>query len=209
MSTAAVPQSETLRALPGDDVRAIQWRFADRYDLQMLVQSVRAVARGPVARLVAGGARNTHEWTPEKQELLRAFDESGITAVFMEPSQGGFIEGPKNLALALVAFELAWVDAGAATGSLAGCLALSPIHERGTGEQRDYYMSKCAPAQPGEDRQPWRGAFCLTNRSPMSASRPECWGARCGWRNGAKARSRCCRWISAAVSSPTWGSPTS
>jgi reactive intermediate/imine deaminase len=46
--------------------------------------------------------------------------------------EGGFIEGPKNLALALVAFELAWVDAGAATGSLAGCLALSPIHERGT-----------------------------------------------------------------------------
>jgi len=37
----------------------------------------------------------------------------------------------------LVAFELAWVDAGAATGSLAGCLALSPIHERGAHEQRD------------------------------------------------------------------------
>ena len=53
----------------------------------------------------------------------------------MDPEQGGFIEGPKNLALALVAFELAWVDAGAATGSLAGCLALSPIHERGTQQQ--------------------------------------------------------------------------
>ena len=35
-----------------------------------------------------------------------------------------------------MAFELAWVDAGAATGSLAGYLALSPIHERGTPEQR-------------------------------------------------------------------------
>jgi alkylation response protein AidB-like acyl-CoA dehydrogenase len=58
------------------------------------------------------------------------------------------------------------VDAGAATGSLAGCLALSPIHERGTDEQRDYYMSKCAPAQPGEDRVPWRGAFCLTEPIP-------------------------------------------
>ena len=84
----------------------------------------------------------------------------------MDPGQGGFIEGPKNLALALVAFELAWVDAGAATGSLAGCLALSPIHERGTPEQRDYYMSRCAPAQPGEDRQPWRGAFALTEPIP-------------------------------------------
>jgi hypothetical protein len=55
----------------------------------------------------------------------------------MDPAEGGFIEGPKNLALALTAFELAWVDAGAATGSLAGFLALSPIHERGTQEQRD------------------------------------------------------------------------
>ncbi len=157
---------EYLRALPGDEVRQILWRFADRYDLQMLVQSVRAVARGPVARLVAAGARNTHEWTAEKNALLQSFDESGITGVFMEPSQGGFIEGPKNLALALVAFELAWVDAGAATGSLAGCLALSPIHERGTADQRDYYMSRCAPPQAGEDRKPWRGAFCLTEPIP-------------------------------------------
>ena len=158
--------TDYLRALPGDDVRQILWRFSDRYDLQMLVQSVRAVARGPVARLVAQGARNTHEWTPDKNALLQAFDESGITGVFMDPGQGGFIEGPKNLALALVAFELAWVDAGSATGSLAGCLALSPIHERGTQEQRDYYMSRCAPAQPGEDRQPWRGAFALTEPIP-------------------------------------------
>jgi alkylation response protein AidB-like acyl-CoA dehydrogenase len=132
----------------------------------MLVQSVRGVARGPVARLVAQGGRNTHEWTPEKQALLRAFDESGVTGVFMEPAEGGFIEGPKNLALALVAFELAWVDAGAATGSLAGCLALSPIHERGTPEQKAHYMPLCAPAQPGEDRKPWRGAFCLTEPIP-------------------------------------------
>jgi alkylation response protein AidB-like acyl-CoA dehydrogenase len=167
MSTvAAEAKTEHLRALPGDDVRQILWRFADRFDLQMLVQSVRAVARGPVARLVAQGARNTHEWTADKQSLLQAFDESGITAVFMDPSQGGFLEGPKNLALALTAFELAWVDAGAATGSLAGCLALSPIHERGTPEQQDYYMSRCAPAQPGEDRKPWRGAFCLTEPIP-------------------------------------------
>jgi len=157
---------ETLRALPGDDVRQILWRFADRFDLQMLVQSVRGVARGPVARLVAQGGRNTHEWTPEKQALLQAFDESGITGVFMEPAEGGFIEGPKNLALALVAFELAWVDAGAATGSLAGCLALSPIHERGTPEQKEHYMALCAPPQPGEDRKPWRGAFCLTEPIP-------------------------------------------
>src|SRR3974377_127077 len=106
MSTVAAEKMDYLQALPGDDVRQILWRFADRYDLHMLVQSVRAVARGPVARLVAQGARNTHEWTAAKQTLLQAFDESGITAVFMDPSQGGFLEGPKNLALALTAFEL-------------------------------------------------------------------------------------------------------
>ena len=166
MPVAAEVHKEYLRALPGDDVRQILWRFADRYDLQMLVQSTRAVARGPVARLVAAGGRNTHEWTAQKAELLKAFDESGITAAGLDPAQGGFVEGPKNLALALTAFELAWVDAGAATGSLAGFLALSPIHERGTAEQREYYMSRCAPAQPGEDRKPWRGAFCLTEPIP-------------------------------------------
>ncbi len=164
--TATSTNAESLRALPGDDVRQILWRFADRFDLQMLVQSVRAVARGPVARLVAQGARNTHEWTPDKQDLLRVYDESGITGVFMEPSEGGYITGPKNLALSLAAFELAWVDAGAATCSLAGCLSLSPIHERGTPEQQHYYLSRCAPPLPGEDRKPWRGAFCLTEPIP-------------------------------------------
>ena len=167
MATAAQkPPVETLRTLPGDDVRHILWRFSERYDLQMLVQSARSVARGIVARLVAEGARNSHDWTDRKNELLKAYDDSGITAAFMEPEEGGFIAGPKNLALALIAFELAWVDAGAATGSLAGCLALSPIHERGTEEQKKRYMSLCAPAQPGENRKPWRGAFCLTEPIP-------------------------------------------
>jgi alkylation response protein AidB-like acyl-CoA dehydrogenase len=166
VSAAEAASAETLSTLPGDDVRHIMWRLSDRYDLQMLVQSVRQVARGPVARLVAEGARNTHEWTEKKNELLKYYDECGVTGVFMEPHQGGFIEGPKNLAMALTAFELAWVDAGAATGSLAGHLALSPIHERGTQEQQDRYMSLAAPAKPGEDRKPWRGAFALTEPIP-------------------------------------------
>ncbi|MGD0266817.1 MAG: acyl-CoA dehydrogenase family protein [Candidatus Methylomirabilota bacterium] len=157
---------ETLRTLPGDDVRQIMWRFASRYDLQMLVQSSRSVARGPVARLVAEGARNSHEWTQQKAQLLKAFDDSGITAAFMDPEQGGFIEGPKNFALALAAFELSWVDGGAATSSLAGNLALAPIHERGTPEQRETYMRHAIPPQPGEDRKHWRGAFALTEPLP-------------------------------------------
>ena len=166
MSTATSHKLESLRTLPSDAVRQIQWNFADRYDLQMLVQSARTVARGPVAKLVAQGGRNSHEWTPAKAELLEAFDRSGITAVFMDPEHGGFLVGPKNLALALVAFELAWVDGGAATASLAGCLALAPIHERGTPEQQEHYMKLAAPAQPGEDRKPLRGAFCLTEPIP-------------------------------------------
>ncbi|HQI77449.1 MAG TPA: acyl-CoA dehydrogenase, partial [Candidatus Latescibacteria bacterium] len=101
-----------MKTLPGDEIRQVQWRFSDRFDLQMLVQSARSVARGLVARLVASGARNTHEWTEEKAQMLTAFDEAGITSVFMDPEDGGYIEGPKNFALALLAFELAWVDGG-------------------------------------------------------------------------------------------------
>src|SRR5271166_3466773 len=114
MATAIPVQPETLRTLPSDAARQVECGFADRYDLQMLVQSARAVARGPVARLVASGGRNSHDWTPAKAELLEAFDSSGITGVFMDTEQGGVSAGPKNLALALVAFELAWVDGGAA-----------------------------------------------------------------------------------------------
>jgi alkylation response protein AidB-like acyl-CoA dehydrogenase len=152
--------------LPGDAVRQIQWRFADRFDLQMLVQSTRGVARTTVAQMVAQGERNTHEWTPAKEGMMEAFDRAGITSAFMEPEEGGFIAGPKNLALALTAFELAWVDGGSATASLASCLALSPIHERGTQEQKSRYMTLAAPPQPGEDRKPWRGAFALTEPIP-------------------------------------------
>src|SRR5271169_3304895 len=165
-TTVSKVRSETLRTLPDDSVRQILWRFTDRYDLQVLVQSAREVARGPVARLVAQGERATHEWTGRKSVLLEAFDQSGITAVFADPEHGGYLAGPKNLALALIAFELAWVDAGAATGSLAGCLALAPIHERGTPEQRMHYMSLSVPPQPGEDRKVQRGAFCLTEPIP-------------------------------------------
>ncbi len=162
--TQATP---ALQTLPGDDVRQIMWRFADRYDLAMLVQSSRTVARGPVARLVAQGARNSHDWTPEKASLLAVYDESGITAAFLDPQHGGFIEGPKNLALSLIAFELSWVDAGAATCSLAGNLGLAPIHERGTPEQRDHYMTLAAPPKPGEQRRQIRAAFALTEPIPF------------------------------------------
>ena len=167
MKTVALEKPlPTLGTLPGDDVRQIMWRFSDRFDLQMLVQAARRVARGPVARMVAEGERNSHDWTPRKAELLKSYDEAGLTSAFMDPSQGGYLEGPKNVVHALIVFELAWVDAGAATGCMAGDLALAPIHERGTPEQRDFYMRNACPPQPGEDRKMWRGAFALTEPLP-------------------------------------------
>jgi alkylation response protein AidB-like acyl-CoA dehydrogenase len=166
MATVAISSEKEMLTLPGDAVRQIEWRFADRFDLQMLIQAARGVARGTVARLVAAGERNTHEWTPGKNAMMEAFDSAGVTAAYMEPEEGGFIAGPKNLALSLAAFELAWVDSGAATASLAGFLALSPIHERGTAEQSSHYKGLAAPAQPDENRKPWRGAFVLTEPIP-------------------------------------------
>jgi alkylation response protein AidB-like acyl-CoA dehydrogenase len=165
-TTVPKTRPESLRTLPTDQIRQILWRFTDRFELQMLAQAARDVARGPVARLVAEGARSTHEWTARKATMLEAFDQAGITSVFMNPEEGGYLSGPKNFAMALVAFELAWVDAGAATASLAGCLALAPIHERGTPEQRHHYMSQAVPPAPGEDRKQLRGAFCLTEPIP-------------------------------------------
>lgn len=158
--------AELMSTLPGDDVRQIMWRFSERYDIQMVVQSARSLARGLIAHLVADGARNDHEWTEQKAQVLKGFDDLGLTTVFMEPEEGGFIAGPKNLVLSLMAYELSWVDGGAATCSLASNLALSPIHEKGTPEQKFTYMSRCTPPQQGEDRQIWRGAFALTEPLP-------------------------------------------
>lgn len=168
--TTAKPEKKAeqgLRTLPDDNIRQIMWRFQDRYDLQMVVQSSRSVARGLVAKLVAEGVRNSHEWTKEKAQLLKAFDDNGITSALMQPEDGGYFAGPKNFALSLIAFELAWVDGGAATCSLATNLALAPIHERGTSEQKSTYMKKCVPPQAGEKREHFRGAFALTEPLPF------------------------------------------
>ena len=201
-----MPDASTL---PDDDVRAIKWRFADRDDLRRLVQAARGVARGPVARLVARGGRHSDEWTPEKAALLRAFDAAGLTVLAADGEHGGPIDGPKNLALALAAFELAWVDAGAATTMLGNFLALAPIHERGTDEQRASYMGLVAPGRAGETREPWHGAFALTEPLPYVGVDTGCSAARCASPSGRTAKSRSCRWTSAAGSSRAWASPTS
>ena len=155
-----------LRCLPDDDVRAVQWRFADRDDLRRIVLAARGVARGPVARLVARGARHSDAWTPDKAGLVKAFDAAGLSVLAVDAEYGGSIDGPKNLGIALAAFELAWVDAGAATTMLGNVLALAPIHERGTEDQRARYMGLVAPGQDGEPHEPWHGAFVLTEPLP-------------------------------------------
>lgn len=166
MTNETKDEKPVLTTLPGDDVRQVMWRYADRYDLQMLVQAARSVARDVAARLVAEGERNTHDWTAKKAALLEAFDASGLTSSFMAPEHGGYLEGPKNFAMSLVAFELAWVDAGAATASMANNLALAPIHERGTEAQKARYMRLAVPPLPDEERKTWRGAFILTEPLP-------------------------------------------
>ncbi|HMA99896.1 MAG TPA: acyl-CoA dehydrogenase family protein [Spirochaetota bacterium] len=153
----------SIKTLPGDDLRQIMWRYSDRYDLQMIIQSTRPVARGPVAQAVANGQRNTHEWTREKQDLFQHFDTAGITSAFMNTEEGGFTDGPKNFILAMIAYELSWVDAGAATASLAGNLALEPIKECGTKEQKLEYMGGAVPGKTEEIK---RGAFALTEPLP-------------------------------------------
>lgn len=157
---------QSIKMLPGDEIRQIMWRYAERFDIQMAVMGARSVARGVVARLVANGERGTHEWTKAKNELYQAFDESGVTAAGLDVEYGGIIEGPRNLALSLLAFELAWVDGGASTCSLINNLGLGPIVEKGTPEQREKYMRACAPLQPGEERQVMRAAFALTEPLP-------------------------------------------
>lgn len=55
------PIAPALETLSGGDARQITWRLANRYDLALIIQSAPSFARGPVARLVAAGVRNTHE----------------------------------------------------------------------------------------------------------------------------------------------------
>ena len=154
----------TMKMLPGDEVRQIMWRIAERYDIQMAIAGARSVARGLIAKLVADGQRKTHEWTPEKQAMFDAFDASGVTAATLNADCGGLFEGPRNLAESMLTYETAWVDNGAATSSFVNALAMGPIAELGTPEQKKRYMTLCAPGN--ESGKTWRGSFALTEPLP-------------------------------------------
>lgn len=162
-SPYAANVSTTLRSLPGDAVRRILWRFADRPDLQRAVSRVRAVARTQVAQLVADGVRHDLQWNARKAGLLTACDEAGVDMALLEPAYGGTIPGSKNLLASLLAFEFAWVDGGAATGALATHLGLAPIARRGTEAQKLRYLPRLLP---GKDKV--RAAFALTEPLPYA-----------------------------------------
>jgi alkylation response protein AidB-like acyl-CoA dehydrogenase len=166
MSAGSLPP-DPLRQLPDDSVRAVLWRFAHLDAVQRLVKASRDVARGTVAGLVASGERQRQDWTPEKDALLRSFDAAGVNAVGLDAAHGGSAEGTRNLAMALAAFELAWVDGGAATTALANYLALAPLRECGTPEQRAFYMTASSVPQ-ADTGAPWRGAFALTEPIPYA-----------------------------------------
>ena len=157
-------QRPQMKMLPGDEVRQIMWRYADRFDVQMAIAGARNTARTVVARLVANGQRFTHEWTSEKQAMFDAYDASGVTAATLNADCGGLFEGPRNLAESLLTYETAWVDNGAATSSFVNALAMGPIAELGTPEQKKRYMTLCAPGN--ESGKTWRGSFALTEPLP-------------------------------------------
>ena len=168
MATSAVkPKPETLRTLPGDDVRQILWRFADRYDLQMLVQSSRRVARGPVARLVAAGERNTHEWTAAQGRAACR----PSTAPASPPSS--WIPRRAASSPARRTLRWRWSPSNSPGWTAAPPPPASPdawprAHSRARHARAGRRTTCASPRrpQPGEDRKPWRGAFCLTEPIP-------------------------------------------
>ena len=193
--TSAVPRSQpyaTLPVLPTDLVRQLMWRFAGRPDLQQLVLSTRRLARQTVARVVAQGGRETQEWTADKQQMLEAFDQAGITGLSAGRGEENQAAGAANLAAALAAFELAWVDGGAAACSSALRLAQEPIAEAGTSR-----AARALPRAPpvGSDREASRpsrvGPFASPNRCRSQASRRARCPAESASRSGRTGRSRC------------------
>ena len=141
------------------------WRYADRKELSRLVQTTRQVARGVVARLVTEGGAEQSRVECGQGAAVGGVGTAGVTSIVADPDHGGFARGSRHLAMALAAFELAWVDGGAAKSGLAASLALEPIVEQGTPEQIASYLRRCVPAR-AQAGPPARGAFCLTEPLP-------------------------------------------
>ena len=84
----------------------------------------------------------------------------------MEPEEGGFIVGPKNLALGSGGLRAGLGGRRRGhrqPGRFPGSFADSRTRHAGAGHP---LQELAAPPQPGEDRKPWRGAFALTEPIP-------------------------------------------
>ena len=190
MTLAAIEHpTDYLRALPGDDVRQILWRFADRYDLQMLVQSVRAVARGPVARLVAAGARNTHEWTA---------GQTGAAPGLRRIRHHRRVHGPVAGRLHRRSQEPGAGPGGLRTG-LGGCRrrhrqpgrlpgALPHPRARHPRAARPLHGASAPRPSPAKTASPGAAPSASPSRSPTWASKPACSAARSASPSGRKAQ---------------------
>jgi hypothetical protein len=188
MATAAEKSFETLRTLPGDDVRQILWRFAG--PLRPADAGAVGARGGPRSGRPAGGGRRPQHARLDAGEGRAA---EGTSTNPASPASSWTRRGRLHRRA-----EEPGAGAGGFRAGLGGrrrrhrqpgraCLALSPIHERGTPEQRSHYMSLCAPAQPGEDRSPGAARSPSPSRSPTWASRPACWAARCASPSGRRA----------------------
>ncbi len=138
-----------------DDVHWNLWRVADRADLVATAHTARRVAREAVAPQLVAGARSGCEWTAEKANILASLDANGLTSILSSTDHG------IATALSLAAWELAWIDGGAATLCLSGSLAQMSILDFGTKEQKDRYLDN-------SDRR--HAALCLTEPIPGAGS---------------------------------------
>jgi len=129
------------------------WRFADRYELHMLVQAARGVARGPVAAPRGGGPAASHEWTPEKQPAPGTDHETASPPPRSIRRKAAFIAGRKISCSRWFAFELAWVDAARPRQPRGQSRPSPRCTNAGTPEQRAKYVGGAAPPQAGRNAQ--------------------------------------------------------
>jgi len=168
--------------------------------LQMLVQSVRAVARGP-GRPPGSPRRPQHpRWTPEKNALLQAFDDPASPPSSWDPGQAVSSRDLRTsdaLELGLVGpcLVLRWPGWMPARYRRWPVACASPIHEAAPQEQRDYYMSRCAPAQPGETASPGAAPSpSPTNPLTLASKTRQCSAAKMKIRRGnGKAKNPSCK----------------
>jgi len=137
MATVAYPEAKIMLTLPGTRGRA------DSMALRRPFRSADArpvgARRGSGNRGPSGGRRRAQHPRMDsgKDGMMEAFDRAGVTAAFMEPEEGGFIVGPKNLALALGGLRAGLGRRRRGTGQpgwIPGALAHPRARHSGAGE---------------------------------------------------------------------------